>query len=167
MVLYMDHDEVVTLDSMESSILSHLAFSINYYKLFHTRDVLKDAEKYFKYGTYCDNVLDIIVVSTARALNLNLTIYQKGPKGNIQILKHTTHATAKEAHLKFTSDPSNETDNYYEAILLLNKSTERHTEQEVTIEESPCPSTLMQPTSLDDADDVIDLADDSEITTSQ
>ena len=33
--------------------------------------------------------------------------------------------------------------------------------------ESPHPSTLEQPISLDDADDVIDLTDDSEMTTSQ
>ena len=67
-------------------------------------------------------------------LKLNLTIYQKGPKGNIQILEHTTHATAKEAHLKFTCDPSNVANNHYEAILLVNKPTEIHTEEEITIE---------------------------------
>ena len=114
---------------------------------------------------YCDNVLDLNVVATARALKLNLTIYQKGPKGNIQILKHTTHATAKEAHLKFTCNPSNVANNHYEAMLLLNNHTESHTEEEDTIG-SLCPSTLEQPISLHDADDVIDLTDDSEITTS-
>ena len=115
---------------------------------------------------YCDNVLDLIVVTTARALKLSLTIYQKGLKGNIQILEHTTHATAKEAHLKFTGDPSNMNNNHYEAILLLYKTTESHTEEEVTIESSH-PSTLEQATSLDNADDVIDLTDDSEMITSQ
>ena len=67
--------------------------------MFHTGDVLKDAKRFFKFGTHCDNALDVIVVATARALKLNLTIYQKGLKGNIQILKHTTHATAKEGSL--------------------------------------------------------------------
>ena len=56
--------------------------------------------------------------------------------------------------------------NHYEGILLLNKPTERHTEEKVTIE-SPCLSTLQQPVSLDDVDDLIDLTDDSEMTTSQ
>ena len=106
------------------------------------------------------------MVATARALNLNLKIYQKGPTGNIQILKHITHATAKEAHLKFTHDPSNVANSHYEAILLLEKPTQKHTDEEVTIE-SPCPSTLEQPICLDDADDVIDLTDDSEMTTSE
>ena len=112
---------MVTLDNMESSILDHLASSVNYYKLFHTGHALKDTQRYLKFGTYCHNVLNLIVVATARALHLNLTIYQKGLTGNIQILKHITHATAKEAHLKFTYDPSNVANNHYEAILLLDK----------------------------------------------
>ena len=56
--------------------------------------------------------------------------------------------------------------NQYDAILLLDESTPRHTDEEVTIE-SPCPSTPGQPICLDDADDVIDLTDDSEMTTSE
>ena len=163
MVLYMDHDEVVTLDTMESTMLDHLASNVNYFKLLHTGHVLKDTQRYFKFGMYCENVLNLIVVVTAKALNLNLTIYQKG---NIQILKHATDVTAKEAHLKFTYDPSNVANNHYEAILLLNKPTESHTEEKVTIG-SPCPSTFEQATSLHDADDVTDLADDSEMTPSQ
>ena len=159
----MDHDEMVTLDTIESSILDHLASNVNYYKLFHTGHVLKDTQRYFKFGMYCDNVLDLTAVATARALKLNLTIYQKGLKGNIQILKHTTEATAKEAHLKFTCDPSNVANNHYKAILLLDKPTQRLTEEEVTII-SPHPSNIEQTRSLDD---VIDLTDDSEMTTCQ
>ena len=94
---------------------------------------------------------------------MNLKIYQKGPTGNIQILKHITHAIATEAHLKFTCDPSNVANNHYEAILLLDEPTQRHTNEEVIIE-SPCPSTLEQPICLDDA---IDLTDDFEMATSE
>ena len=133
MVLYMDHDEMVTLDTVETGMFDHLASNVNYYKLFHTGHVSKDAQRYIKFGTYCENVLDLIVVAMARALNLNLTIYQKGLTGNIQILKHTAHATAKEAHLTFTCDHSNVADNHYEAILLLDKPTESHTEEEVNV----------------------------------
>ena len=56
--------------------------------------------------------------------------------------------------------------NHYEAILILEKPIQRHTDEEVS-KESPCPSTLEQPICLDDADDVIDLTDDSEMTTSE
>ena len=120
-------------------------------------------KRYFKFGTYCDSVVDLIVVAMTRALNMNLKIYQKGPTGNIQILEHITHVTAKEAHLKFTCNPSNVANNHYEAILLLDEPTPRHIDEEVTIE-SPCPSTLEQPVCLDD---VIDLTDDSEMTVSE
>ena len=78
-----------------------------YYKQFHTGNVLKNVKRYFKFGTYCNSIVDLIVVAMARALNMNLKIYQKGPMGNIQILEYITHATAKEIHLKFTHDPSN------------------------------------------------------------
>ena len=151
---------------MESTILGHLAANVRYYKLFHTGDVIKNAERYFKFGMYCDNVLNVIVVATARALKLNITVYQKGPKGNIQILKHTTHATGNKIHLKFTCDSCNAANNHYEAILPLNTPTERNTEEEVTIE-SPHPSTFEQSISLDDAYNVTDLIDDSNMTTVQ
>ena len=166
MTLYMDHAEDMTLDKMQSTIFDHMAANVNYYKQFHKGHVLKDVKRYFKFGTYCDSVVDLIVVAMARALNMNLSIYQKGPTGNIQILEHITHPTAKEAHLKFTHDPSNVANNHYEATLLLDEPTQRHTDEEVTIE-SPHPSTFEQPICLDDADDVIDLTDDSEMTAEQ
>ena len=56
--------------------------------------------------------------------------------------------------------------NHYETIALLNNPADRHIEEEVTIE-SPHPNILEQPISLDDADDVIDLTDDSETTAIQ
>ena len=92
----MDHDEIVTLDTMESVYWITWHPVVNYYKLFHIGHVLKDAQRSFKFGTYCENVFHLIIVAMARALIMNLTMYQKGPKGNIQILEHTTDATAKE-----------------------------------------------------------------------
>ena len=71
MVLYCDHNDVL------------FWVNVKYYKWFHIGDVLKDAEKYFKFRTYCDNVLHVIVTATTKALKLNFTIYQKGPKVNI------------------------------------------------------------------------------------
>ena len=101
----MDYDEEMTLGKLQCSILYHMAATVNYYKQFHTGHVLEDVKRYFKFGTYCDSIVDLIVVAMARALNINLKIYQKGPTGHIQILEHIKHATAKEAHLKFTCNP--------------------------------------------------------------
>ena len=50
-----------------------------------------DTVGYFKFGCYCDTVFNVIIVATARALKLKVSIYQKGPSGNIQILNQTTH----------------------------------------------------------------------------
>ena len=94
MELYCDHNEVTTFSSLGSTILGHLAANVKYYKLFNTGDMLKDAERYFKFGRYSGNVLNVIITATTKALKLNLTVYQKGPKGNIQILKQTTHTQA-------------------------------------------------------------------------
>ena len=161
----MDHDEDMTLGKLQSSILNHMEANTTYYKQFHTGNILKDVKRYFKFGTYCNSIVDLIVIAMARALNMNLKIYQKGTLGNIQILEHITNATGKEIHLKFTHDNSNVVNNHYDAIPLLEECTLRHTDEEVTIE-SPCPSTIEQPICLDDAD-VIDLTDDSEMTISK
>ena len=96
---------------------------------------------------------------------MNLKIYQKGTLGNIQILEHITNATSKEIHLKYTHDNSNVAKNHYDSILLLEEPTLSHTDEQVTIE-SACPSTIGQPTCVDDAD-VIDLTEDCDITTSE
>ena len=162
MTVCMGYDEEMTLGKLQITILDHMTANVNYYKQFHTGNVLKDMKRYFKFGTYCDSVVDLIV-AMARAPDMNLQIYQKGPTGSIQILKHIAHATAKETHLKFTCDPNNVANNHYEAILLIDEPTLRHADEEVPIE-SPCPSTVKQPICLDDADDVIDFTDDCEMT---
>ena len=161
----MDHDEDMSLGKLQSSILDHMEANVDYYHKFHTGNVLKDVKRYLKFGTYCNSIVDIIVIATARALNMNLKIYQKGTSGDIQILEHIANATGKEIHLKFTHDNSNMAKNHYDSILLLEEPTPSHTDEQVTIE-SPCPSTIGQPTSLDDAD-AIDLTEDSNITTSK
>ena len=109
--------------------MDHLEANVDYYQKFHTGNVLKDVKRYFKFGTYCDSVVDIIVISTARALNMNLKIFQKGTSGNIQILEHITNATGKEIHLKFTHDHGNVAKNHYDSILLLEEPTLSHTDE--------------------------------------
>ena len=85
-------------------------------------------KRYFKFGTYCDSIVDLIVVAMARALNMHLRIYQKWPTGNIQILEYIRNAAAKEIHLKFTHDPNNVANNHYDSLLLLEEPTPRHTD---------------------------------------
>ena len=53
---------------------------------------------------------------------MNLSIYQKGPDGNIQVIEQTTDIRGREVHLKFTQDPQNPSHNYYNAIFQFDNS---------------------------------------------
>ena len=92
----MGHDEEMSVEKLKSSILNHMQANVDYYQKFHTGNVLKDVKRYFKLGTYCNSIVDIIVIAVARALNINLKIYQRGTLGNIQIQEHITNARGKE-----------------------------------------------------------------------
>ena len=72
---------------------------------------------YFKFGNYCDNIVDIIIVATAKALHIKL--YQKEPDGNMQVIEQTTDAGGREVYLNIMWNPSNK---YYDTILLFDKS---------------------------------------------
>ena len=74
--MYCDHDEVVTVDDMVNNILEHLAANADYYKQFHTGDLLWDAEGYFKFEISYDSIISLIIIATAKAVILNLSIYQ-------------------------------------------------------------------------------------------
>ena len=82
LVLYCEYNEVVTVNSLASNILGHLVGNFNYCEWFHTGDILRDAKGYFKCENYCDSVVDLIIIVTTKALNLNLSIYQNGPNGS-------------------------------------------------------------------------------------
>ena len=165
MAVCMDHDEEMSGEKLQSSILNHMEANVDYYQKLHTGNVLKDVKRYFKLGTYCDSIVDIVVIAVARALNINLKIYQRGTSGNIQIQEHITNTTGKEIHLKFTHDNSNVAMNHYDCILLLEEPIPCHSDEQVTIE-SPPPTTMGQATCMDDAD-VVDLMEDCDSTTSE
>ena len=146
-------------------VIIYLVANVSYYKMVHKGDISKDAESYFTFGSYCDSVPDVSIIAIERALKLNLSIYQKGPKGNIQILKQTTHTAGREVYLTFTWDLCNLANNHNDAILLCDKPAEICQQDEVIIE-SPSPTSL-QLIIQDYADEVFDLTDDSETTVVQ
>ena len=98
LVLYCDYSEVVMLNSL--AILNPAAY-VDYYKWFHTGDILQDAKGYFKFGNYCDSVIDLIIIVTTKVLNVNLTIYQKGPDEKIHVIEQTADTGGRDIHLKF------------------------------------------------------------------
>ena len=129
-VLYCDHNEVVTLNSLTSNILGHIVANVNYYKQLNTGDTLKDAEGYLKLGSYGKSVLNVIIIATTRALKLNLSIYQKGPNGNIQIVEQTTCTRGRDFNLRFMWDSQYPANNNYDGILCFNKPAEIHQQDE-------------------------------------
>ena len=84
MAVCMDHDDEMSMEKLQSSILNHMEANVDYYQKFHTGNVLKDVKRYFKLGTYCDSIVDIIVIAVARALNIKP---QNIPERNVG--KHT------------------------------------------------------------------------------
>ena len=100
LILYHDYNKVVTVYCMASNILGHLAAHVDYYKQFHTVGILQDAEGYFIFGNFCDSIINVFSFVTAKALHINLLIYQKEPDGNIQVIGQTTDIRGRECHLK-------------------------------------------------------------------
>ena len=90
LVLYCDYNEMVTVDHMANNILEHLAVNADYYKQSHTDDIIQDTDMCFKFGIYGNSTIDVITIATRKAVHLNLSIYQKGPDGNIQVIEQTT-----------------------------------------------------------------------------
>ena len=86
LVLYYDYNDDLIINGLASNILGHLVSNVDYYKWLQTEDILWDAEGCFKFGNYCDSVIDLIIIASTKALNMNLSIYQKGPDGNIQVI---------------------------------------------------------------------------------
>ena len=71
LLLCCDYNEVVTVSNLASNILGHLVANVDYYKQFHTEDILQDTEGYFKFGNYCDSIIGQVLTATAKALKMN------------------------------------------------------------------------------------------------
>ena len=67
LLLCCDYNEVATVNSLANSILGHLAANVYYNKWFHMGDFLQHAEGYFKFGNYCDCVIDLIIIATEKS----------------------------------------------------------------------------------------------------
>ena len=52
----------------------------------------------------CDSILDVVVTATPKALHLNLSIYEKGPDGNIQVIEQIIDMRSREVHLRLRWD---------------------------------------------------------------
>ena len=78
--------------------------------------LIEDALAFFKYRTYTQNIVDVLVHAAADALNVCLYIYQKY-HDNIQIVHIDGDDCVRNVHLKFHRNPANPSENHYDAII--------------------------------------------------
>ena len=79
--------------------------------------LVEDALSFFKYHTYTQNIVDVLVHAAADALNICLYIYQKY-EDSIQIVCIDGDDCIRNIHLRFHRNPLNPEENHYDAIVL-------------------------------------------------
>ena len=79
--------------------------------------VIEDILSFFKYQTYNQNIINVLVHATADALNLCLHMYQKYDN-NIQIVHIDRDDCIRNVYLNFHRNPLNLGENHYDAIVL-------------------------------------------------
>ena len=77
----------------------HLAANAEHYKGFHMDNLAWDAESYLKLGNNKGSIVDIIIIADACALHLNLSIYQKGPNDNVQVIQQNSDSKGTYMYL--------------------------------------------------------------------
>ena len=123
-----DHKILYTCDSVIQIIINKLCTNIIGYVNFHKAEipkesratlhdaVVEDALSFFKYRTYNQNIVDVLVHATADALNLCLYIYQNYDN-NTQIVWVDGDDCVRTIHLKFHRNPMNSEGNHYDATV--------------------------------------------------
>ena len=79
--------------------------------------LVEDVLSFFKFQTYTQNVVDVLVHAAVDALNLCLYIYQRY-ENNVQVVWVDGENSVRNVHLKFHRNPSNPSENHYDAIIL-------------------------------------------------
>ena len=120
-----DHKIPYTCDSVIQTIINKLCTNIMKYVNFHEAEIPKESratlhnavvEDFFKHHTYNQNIIDVLVHTTADTLNLCLYIYQNY-NNNIQIVWVDGDDCVRTIHLKFHRNPVNSEGNHYDAIV--------------------------------------------------
>lgn len=128
MALLTETDILLTSAQMKVIIMGHLKVHCKEYSKFYSGNLVEDAALFFQSGVFDKDVVDIIISSAAKALNLNLYIYEKGEKGEVVVLDQFVHPSCVTVHLKFTHDNKAPLGNHYEPIICNPEVTETFSE---------------------------------------
>ena len=114
--LLCDHEYVISEDRLKEKVVDHLKDNINRYYSFCpgvTVDMMVyQALEFFQNRDFTRDIVDILVLVTADALNLTLNIHRRSPAGFIQIKPvHGSNACMAIDLLFHTAGP--ETPNTY------------------------------------------------------
>ena len=115
--LFQDHNIYIGVPSLIEAIRAHIKDNIDNYKDYYTgssQQMLSNVELFFRTGEYNLDIVDIIISASAKALNINIFIYQND-HGQIKVLKQNSGcSTVKDVYVKYSSD-------HYDSIVFLSR----------------------------------------------
>ena len=79
--------------------------------------ILSQAINFFENKNYLDEFVDLIMVITAHAMDLNLFIYQKSSTGHVQVLNFSSQTPKYTVRIKYIHDINHPIANHYDSII--------------------------------------------------
>ena len=126
-----DYSYVGTLFTLKERVTNPLIESADRYKHWHgayADRLVYEATQFFNDDNFNRDVVDLIVQTTADALNLKLNIYMRNPAGNIQLLVQESVQPKMAVHLKFSTasvcKPSYTGANHHDAVIIISRDIE-------------------------------------------
>ena len=120
-----DYGLNLTVEDIKHKIIAHLCHNFTQYahlvaqkKGLSTGDsILSQAINFFENKNYLDEFVDLIMVITAHAMDLNLFIYQKSSTGHVQVLNFCSESPKYTVRVKYTHDINHPIGNHYDSII--------------------------------------------------
>jgi hypothetical protein len=120
-------DKSYSMQSLMNEIVMELLQNKTTYTHYHPGSdpdhLINSAIQYILQKSYTDDVVDIIVMATMKVLHLKITIFQKGPNGNVIEIDLGPETTSSEKHifLQYTHDTEYAASNHYSSVVLKKK----------------------------------------------
>ena len=120
-----DYSLSLTVEDIKHKIIAHLCQNFMQYehliaqkKGLSTGDsILSQAINFFENKNYLDEFVDLIMVITAHAMDLNLFIYQRSSTGHVQVLNFCSQTPKYTVRVKYTHDINHPIANHYDSII--------------------------------------------------
>ena len=122
---------ILTLEKLKTIIIAHLIENADKYVEWHkgsADELVYDATQFFTDRDFDTDIVDVLILATADALNVQLFIYKRSIKGKIEILMHGSKTATCRIYLKFSTAATKKHPNYtganhYDAVVRVCRST--------------------------------------------